>query len=320
MKKFFQDLTKKCAKAVVSETIALGSVLGAICILSFFGDIAPIIDLFSHFRCLWVLIFIVITAFALLGKRFIWAAVFAALTAANAAAIAMLWLPSDLPPLQKNVGELSLLDMNLFVDNQNKPAVLEAINKFKPDVIVLEELNPDMLAKLEPALKEYPYELCAPDKTPFGIGIFSKTKLDNRKKNPLNLAKSFVLSSDVEVGGKPITIIAMHAFPPISSYGISLDSSIISGLPALIGKSQKSVIMVGDFNSTPWSSMFRKLKGSGNLNDSEQGRGLQNSWLTIPLPIDHCLYTSDLRVLSRELGAPFGSDHLPLFCRIKVGD
>lgn len=84
-----------------------------------------------------------------------------------------------------------------------------------------------------------------------------------------------------------------------------------------------SIIVVGDFNSTPWSQQFRKLLRTTKLINTQRGRGLQATWHSrypsfLRMPIDHILCSRDLRILSRESKGDVNSDHLPVFASLTL--
>ena len=78
----------------------------------------------------------------------------------------------------------------------------------------------------------------------------------------------------------------------------------------------ETLIIIGDFNATPWSTSVQNLLDVG-LQDCGRGFGLQASWhAEMPaftrIPIDLCYHSSQLRTISYSVGAYAGSDHLPL--------
>ena len=77
------------------------------------------------------------------------------------------------------------------------------------------------------------------------------------------------------------------------------------------------VILVGDFNSTPWSHVMTRLRRKAGLNILS---GIRPSWpatLGISLmPIDHILVSPDIINLGVGRGPYLGSDHLPIIARL----
>lgn len=75
-------------------------------------------------------------------------------------------------------------------------------------------------------------------------------------------------------------------------------------------------VVMGDFNTTPWSPPFRRLLHDGRLFSSLNGFGLQVSWpesnVLLRIPIDHALLGPGLAATERGTGPAFGSQHRSL--------
>lgn len=75
-------------------------------------------------------------------------------------------------------------------------------------------------------------------------------------------------------------------------------------------------VVMGDFNTTPWSPPFRQLLHDGRLFSSLNGFGLQVSWpesnILLRIPIDHALLGPGLAATERGTGPAFGSQHRSL--------
>jgi endonuclease/exonuclease/phosphatase (EEP) superfamily protein YafD len=76
------------------------------------------------------------------------------------------------------------------------------------------------------------------------------------------------------------------------------------------------VVMLGDFNTTPYSPIFPEVLKIGRLRDSALGFVPQTTWQSrfplFGLPIDHILVGHGVSVLDRHVGAGIGSDHFPI--------
>src|SRR4028118_1291635 len=88
-------------------------------------------------------------------------------------------------------------------------------------------------------------------------------------------------------------------------------------------ENKREVVVIGDFNSTPWSGRFRKFLHDANLRNSQRGFGLQPTWsASLPsvlmIAIDHCLHSQSITTISRATGVNIDSDHLPLFVELHL--
>ena len=79
-------------------------------------------------------------------------------------------------------------------------------------------------------------------------------------------------------------------------------------------------VVMGDFNTTPWSPSFQRLLHRGRLFNSLDGFGLQPSWPTsnvlLGIPIDHALLGPALAATERATGPTFGSQHRSLLVTV----
>jgi endonuclease/exonuclease/phosphatase family metal-dependent hydrolase len=85
---------------------------------------------------------------------------------------------------------------------------------------------------------------------------------------------------------------------------------------------KREVVVMGDFNTTPWSGRYKQFLQDSDLRNSLRGFGLQPTWhAALPSPlmiaIDHCLHSPSIRTLNRATGANIGSDHLPLLVELR---
>ena len=83
-------------------------------------------------------------------------------------------------------------------------------------------------------------------------------------------------------------------------------------------------VVMGDFNTTPWSSSFRRLLHDGRLFDSLSGFGIQVSWpesnVLLQIPIDHAVLGPALAATDRGTGPSFGSQHRSLHLTVTTRD
>jgi endonuclease/exonuclease/phosphatase (EEP) superfamily protein YafD len=77
-------------------------------------------------------------------------------------------------------------------------------------------------------------------------------------------------------------------------------------------------------NSASWCYPLSGVVSDAKLLDTRLGRGIQLSWPTskktfLPLlPIDNCFVRGNVRVLDRNIGPSFGSDHFPIIADFAV--
>ena len=83
-------------------------------------------------------------------------------------------------------------------------------------------------------------------------------------------------------------------------------------------------ICVADLNTSLGPPFFQYLATQTNLKNVREGFGLFPSCPTfmdfslLMIPIDHCMVSSDIRVVSAQTGERIGSDHLPLIVELEM--
>jgi len=95
----------------------------------------------------------------------------------------------------------------------------------------------------------------------------------------------------------------------------SMQTAVVAGYARTLGKDQ---IVMGDFNSTPWSDLQVAFRNATALDN----RGpLVLSWpasLPAPLrlPVDPVFVGGGLKIHDLQAGPALGSDHLPMIAEI----
>jgi endonuclease/exonuclease/phosphatase (EEP) superfamily protein YafD len=314
-------LASKLVAISAVTLILVGCVTSVFSVLGFFGAQCTVLELFSHFRWQYAITLGILSVILLKHKRFVW--LFAVSAAYNLCLVGMLYLPikqDSLSTASKASHEFKLLDMNIYFHNKNPELINAEINRASADVVVIEELTAPLYNALQPGLRDYPYRVFNLREDPFGIGIFSKTKLISRSDNPLKSSVPLAVSAVIQPGEKPIEIIGVHLLPPMSIAYCDFNKGIVDLLAKEAHDFAGPKLIVGDLNATPWSALFLRLAQKSGLRDSEAGFGLQPSWPcdepVLQIPIDHCLVSYDCKVLQRSLGEETGSDHKPLLLRV----
>ncbi len=87
-----------------------------------------------------------------------------------------------------------------------------------------------------------------------------------------------------------------------------------------IQKSPYNVIICGDFNDTPLSYTYRKIKGRFKDSFIEKGRGIGNTYIgEFPsFRIDYILHTPAFKTISYKRDNILLSDHYPVTAKIKI--
>lgn len=234
----------------------------------------------------------------------------------------VLWSVRPAPESAGGGPEASLIVFNVHTANGRFEAVEDYLLARAPDAVVLLEVSPRWWIGLDRLRKAYPHALDEQRGDNFGIAVLSKTPLDEARFVLLSPIEVPSIVARLKVGGRPLTLVATHPVPPASAYLAADRDTHLAALPGLVREQAGPVVLAGDLNATPWSPVFRKLLAETGLVDSRRGFGVHATWPTaIPfarIPLDHVLVSPGVKVLSRSVGDPLGSDHAPVEVRLAL--
>ncbi len=219
---------------------------------------------------------------------------------------------------------LSVVFANLAM-NEDIASLLQQVDAVRPDVIGVAELSPNAQRRLMQALPNYSLQAMRGDVGWRGVGVLVRDKLDGCADGHAHIEDAEFPSAELQCDGFRVSVI--HPIPPIAPSAAAMRDAY---LRALISKLQldpeQHHFVVGDFNASPWSFPYRKLKTEAGAMDSLQGQipwptwhGW--SWIFAPLsvPIDQALVRSargaKVRVLVRRVLANPSSDHSMIYVR-----
>jgi endonuclease/exonuclease/phosphatase (EEP) superfamily protein YafD len=289
--------------------VALVSILG------FFGSASWLLDLTANFRPQQAAVLFGLGAVAMLSRRR-WATALLAVALVDAALVA--------PYLVGSGGEiagpdrLEVMTFNVGISNPNRLAVAEYIAAEDPDVVFIFESS----FEWEDAIRASDLPLQIVSVVPRGR-IAGVTVLARPSLRPGAVEVTLggeAAAVTVDLGAGRVDLLGVHPPSPTTAGRSERRDAMLSAAAEWVRQRPGEVIVVGDFNATPWSHAFRSLRRHGGLIDTMRGAGLQPSWPdgwgVLALPIDHILHTSGLASTDRRTGPAFGSAHRPVIVSI----
>ncbi len=304
--------------------VSLRLLLSGLCVATLFGFCGRWswgLDLFSHFRVVYVWLFALLAGWFLWRKQRRWAGVALFFFLVN---LATLWpyLVRPTPePIPASATRLKVFHANLLVTNTQHERALKQIAEENPDIVALAELTPDWFKALEPLTKTYPYFVRNNAGDRFGLGIWSKLPMTGEALYLGAGARCSVLVRASLPTHQTLTLLYTHPWPPARSKWVREQKRQLAAVAECIRVEPGPKLLLGDLNATPWSNLFRKLEHDSGLRDTERDGGIAFTWpeqLPIRIPIDHCLVSKEIRVLRRHAGRATGSDHLPLILELAL--
>ena len=133
--------------------------------------------------------------------------------------------------------------------------------------------------------------------------------------------KNFYLKFIIHPYGysEPIAIYALHAVPPLGEKASQQRNDEIKAVEnAIENDTHSNVIMIGDWNITPFSPYFTDLLSNTGLKNAHSNMYTAPTWPSqfqlqiYQIPIDHILHKGELALIEKKRGPAMGSDHYPV--------
>ncbi len=255
----------------------------------------------------------------------------------NLVIVAFLFFPPHYnqpsPEIGAPANNLRVLHANIDRNNSQVNRAIEYIDSQAVDLVLLQEVTPSWLMQLQNQLQNYQLITAEPREDSQGSALFlpvSPTQpLLIKEIKTIHLPSYSprpLIETSLSLGTTEFIVLSLH-ITRSRNQGTSTfqqtEFDAVANWSRTQQKAGKKVVIIGDFNSTPWSSRFRKLLKDSNLNNSQQGYGFQTTWLAnlpppLRIPIDHCLQSQAFTTVNRNTGMNIGSDHLPLLVEIRM--
>jgi endonuclease/exonuclease/phosphatase (EEP) superfamily protein YafD len=271
------------------------------------------LDLFSHFRLLYLVVCAVVLGFALVRRRKWLIAAAVVSFGWNLALIAQVHRPlryEDGATMFKPA--FKVMTFNVLNENRRREDVIRHVLAADADILCLPEVNARWAMDLEPLRKKYAHYVEEMTQGDFGIACYTRLPM---KSGRVHIYADEGISSivmELEYEGKALTFIGTHPVPPMGSATARVWRTQLTQIGQHAASMKHDVILAGDLNATPWCHGMRLLQDGSGL----EFRSAQPVWwptwgLNLPLmmPIDHVMFKGDLIALKREIGPDLGSDH-----------
>lgn len=254
--------------------------------------------------------------------------------------IGLYWfaLPALYTPVAPPRGDtFKVVTFNVQGSNHELGRAMVWLLEQAPDIIVLQETAEGYDSRLAPLYDAYAHE----DHVESSVRIFSRYAILQREvisieDEPGRLALRLLLDQD----GRELAVYAAHLTLPLTPrdnqaadedigleallrYDEARRNAQIRRLLTLLREESAATIVAGDFNMSDTSLIYAEL--AGQLRDAWRGAGAGagRTWplaeaIGLPriirplLRIDYIWHSDALRPTHAAVGAPIGSDHLPL--------
>ncbi len=235
---------------------------------------------------------------------------------------------------------LRFMSFNLLKENADSAAAIALIQRESPDLVVLQELEPDMEAALTRGLgTEYPYHHYAPHPAPgAGLGVYARLPFRVSGVLPADGGRPYALRVTLDLPETSVDVYNVHLLPTAGKVlfemgltpNFKLRTQQAQDLVDEIGLRGRPALALGDYNLTEASEGYRVL--ANGLKDAWRvaGRGMGWTWprslaphrdLTAQpvLRIDYCFCSEGVDPWRMQvLRDVTGSDHCPLIVDARI--
>lgn len=212
--------------------------------------------------------------------------------------------------------------VNLLYRNHDRQPVLDWLAAETPDLVIVQELTPEWAAELSRAAG-YAHRRLLTRRDAYGIGILSRWPLDHIQAVDLADDGLPSLSGVVEIHGRPVVVLGLHARWPITPRLLEARDDALRRAAHLIRSEPLPTVVIGDFNLTPFSPAFARFRADSGLRDALAGAGWSPTWQAgfwpLALRIDHVLVPPSVCVNHAAVGPAIGSDHRPVVVGLVLG-
>ncbi len=306
------------AKGIVSAVVELGSLAVLLAsVATLFARSNWIADLAANLRIQLVLAGLAMILLYSATKRYRWVVLQALVIC-----IHLPWfvdVPSRAERGNGSALNLTVAAVNVYINNRDYDTIATVLRGTQADVIAVFEINETLFARLNSELADsHPHVEGRPLSHPFGVAVFSRYPLSDVSTVGLDSAGGSMLVT-VDINGNSYRIAAVHPTSPMSAQNFKGRNNHLANVQKRLAKWQtthpdEAVVMIGDFNLTPWSPHFVDLLKSTRLHHVAADTGMEPSWYALPvfpfgLVLDHCLISENLKLESYRFGPSVHSDH-----------
>jgi endonuclease/exonuclease/phosphatase (EEP) superfamily protein YafD len=299
----------------------------AITAAPFLRPVVPPLGLFEHFAAQLAALCALAAIAAWFLKRRLWAAL---------AGLVLLWNLLTVAPFldlqgwvrglsgrgataaQPSQAPLKVVSLNVWYKHADHQPAIDYLLKSDADVIGLVEVNPSWLASLKALEAAYPYHLdCVMAVPNCGVAIYSKQPFLSGFAGRIGESAPSAVTVSIDRGGKPLTITEIQIVNPLSG-GERRQAAQARMLGDYLAKLSGDQLVMGDFNSAPWSRLQGNLRAATGLDNSGRLAFTWPSWAPalFRIPIDQVFIRGDIAVRDYRPGPAVGSDHLPITAEI----
>lgn len=295
--------------------------------LSLFADYYWAFDIFANFKLQYLVGGVLLCVLSLV-YRYKWYALCMAILAAGLFVEIQYSYTTPFAKAPDAVPNFTVVQYNKFYGNRDYTSIGTWLIGHDFDVVIVNESLYDTVEPLKQFKGDYPFQSPHSPTERFGdLSILSRHPITVTPL-PMELGDRHFMASKIIVkkpGLEPVIIYAYHANVPIGDQGAGNRAFQMERFSSLAGKETgRNVLMMGDWNLTPYSPLFKKVLKNSGLNYQNYGLFPQTTWPSfnffrfLKIPIDHILFNDDVILTDIRQGPSLGSDHHSLVAKFRI--
>ena len=126
------------------------------------------------------------------------------------------------------------------------------------------------------------------------------------------------------VAGQTVSFLSLHTTRPRNAGTVAGQAAELAAVAQWSKQQPDALVIIGDFNVTPWTRPFQQLLTNGGLNavrprpySGTYPAGLPSA---LRLPIDHAVFSDDIVITDYQVDAAVGGDHRPLTIKFRISN
>lgn len=317
-------MSRLASGLAIGLVFALGLACAAAALMGMGGRFSPRLDVATHFAPFWLVGALVVTLYALTLAPHDLKFAILGLGLVGVLAAGSLIAPEFLRPMSPRAPadaphQLKIIQFNAWRENQDIEPTARWLTDQDADVVVMEEAPRVLIERVA--------QLSGLHLTCRDCGVAILTRARPLKSPPESRTER---RSDWHVrppiarvwfkwAGQDVNVLGVHTVWPTQGGWQRAQGRYLAD--RMEPEAKARMILVGDFNSTPWSFGRRREDALFGLERRTRAlftwpaRLVLDGQVTLPfpfLPIDHVYAGSDWRTVSVKRGPRLGSDHYPV--------
>jgi endonuclease/exonuclease/phosphatase (EEP) superfamily protein YafD len=302
------------SRRIIEALLAL-ALLGVLAqtMAPWFGGLAPLLGLFQHFAVQLGAVSLLLLIVALALRMWVELLLAVLLTVWHAVVLFPFLSFSEHDVAAGT--PLKVLSLNLWYENEDHARTIAALEASGADVIATVETTAEWRDDLTALASVYPYRLdCVGKAFRCGVALYSKLPFEESFAGRIDGALPTIVRVTLDWQGKPLTIAALQLINPLIGLEEDFQAQQEAVAAAYFAQVQGDLVVMGDFNSTPWSDLQNRFRAATGLDNRGRLAFTWPSWAPgiFRLPIDQIFVKGGIVARNVRPGAPEGSDHLPI--------